>query len=72
MVYNDDRVGMVAAVATILADAGCNIVDLELGRSAEGGTAVMALSFEQPVPAEVTVALRATAGILDAVALTDV
>ncbi len=72
MVYNDDRVGMVAAVATILADAGCNIVDLKLGRSAEGGTAMMALSFEQPVPAEVTVALRATAGILDAVALTDV
>jgi D-3-phosphoglycerate dehydrogenase / 2-oxoglutarate reductase len=72
MVYNDDRVGMVAAVATILAEAGCNIVDLKLGRSAEGGTAMMALSFEQPVPAEVTVALRATPGILDAVALTDV
>ena len=72
MVHNDDRIGMVAAVATILADAGCNIVDLKLGRSAQGGTAIMALSFEQPVPAGVTVALRATPGILDAVALADV
>ena len=33
---------------------------------------MMALSFEHPVPAGVTVALRATAGILDAVALADV
>ena len=72
MVHNDDRIGMVAAVATILADAGCNIVDLKLGRSAAGGTAMMALSFEQPVPAGVTAALRATPGILDAVALADV
>ena len=71
MVHNDDRIGMVAAVTAILAEAGCNIVDLKLGRSAEGGTAMMALSFEQPVPADVTSALRATPGILDAVMLTD-
>jgi D-3-phosphoglycerate dehydrogenase len=72
MVHNDDRIGMVAAVAGILADAGLNIVDLKLGRSAEGGTAMMALSFEQPVPVDVTAALRATPGILDAVAISDV
>jgi D-3-phosphoglycerate dehydrogenase len=69
LVHNDDRIGMVAAAATILADAGCNIVDLKLGRSAEGGTAMMALSFEQPVPVGVMASLRATPGILDAVAL---
>jgi D-3-phosphoglycerate dehydrogenase len=72
MVHNDDRIGMVAAVATVLAEAGCNIVDLKLGRSAQGGTAMMALTFEQPVPAGVTAALRATPGILDAVALAEV
>ena len=72
IVHNDDRIGMVAAVAATLAEAGLNIVDLKLGRSAEGGTAMMALSFEQAVPAEVVVALRGTAGILDAVALADV
>jgi D-3-phosphoglycerate dehydrogenase len=72
IVHNDDRIGMVAAAATILADAGLNIVDLKLGRSAEGGTAMMALSFEAPVPGPVVTALRATPGILDAVALADV
>ena len=72
MVHNDDRVGMVAAVASIVAGAGLNIVDLKLGRSAEGGTAMMALTFESSVPAEVVAALRATPGIIDAVALSDV
>ncbi|HMC41024.1 MAG TPA: phosphoglycerate dehydrogenase [Acidimicrobiales bacterium] len=72
MVHNDDRIGMVAAVAGIVADAGLNIVDLKLGRSATGGTAMMALSFEQPVPDEAVGALAATPGILDAVALSDV
>ena len=72
MVHNDDRIGMVAAVASIVANAGCNIVDLKLGRSAAGGTAMMALSFEEPVPPEVTVALRGTPGILDAVAVAGV
>ena len=72
IVHNDDRIGVVAAVATILADAGLNIGDLKLGRSAQGGTAMMAISFDQAVPAEVIAALRGTAGILDAVALTDV
>jgi D-3-phosphoglycerate dehydrogenase len=72
IVHNDDRVGMVAIVATVLAEAGLNIVDLKLGRGAVGGTAVMALSFEQPVPPEVIATIRASAGILDAVALFDV
>ena len=72
MLHNDDRIGMVAAVAGIVADAGLNIVDLKLGRSAAGGTAMMALSFEQPVPGAVVAALVATPGILDAVALADV
>lgn len=69
LVHNDDRVGMVAQVATVVAEAGLNIVDLKLGRSAEGGTAMMALSFEQPVPPEVVASLRRTPGILEASAL---
>ncbi len=69
LVHNDDRIGMVAVTATILAEAGFNIVDLKLGRSAQGGTAMMAFSFEEAVPAGVVGALRATPGILDAVAL---
>jgi D-3-phosphoglycerate dehydrogenase len=71
MVHNDDRVGMVAAAASIVAQAGLNIVDLKLGRSAQGGTAMMALTFESAVPADVVSALRATEGIIDAVALSE-
>lgn len=67
MLHNDDRIGMVAAVAAIVADAGLNIVDLKLGRSAAGGTAMMALTFEAQVPDQVLAELRATPGILDAV-----
>jgi D-3-phosphoglycerate dehydrogenase len=72
MIHNDDRIGMVAAVAAIVAEAGLNIVDLKLGRSGAGGTAMMALSFEQPVPGAVVAALLATPGILDAKALSEV
>ena len=71
LIHNDDHIGMVAAVAGLVAEAGLNIVDLKLGRGAAGGTAMMALSFEEPVPAELVSALRSTDGILDAVALTD-
>jgi D-3-phosphoglycerate dehydrogenase len=71
MVHNDDRIGMVAAVTGAIAAAGLNIVDLKLGRGASGGTAMMALSFEQPVPVEVVSSLAATPGILDAVALSE-
>ncbi|MGI8491401.1 MAG: phosphoglycerate dehydrogenase [Acidimicrobiales bacterium] len=72
MVHNDDRIGMVAQVAGILAGARLNIADLKLGRTGDGKTAMMALSFEEPVPTEVTATLRATPGILDAVALSEV
>jgi D-3-phosphoglycerate dehydrogenase len=72
IVHNDDRIGMVAAVAATVAEAGLNIVDLKLGRSGAGGTAMMALSFEQAVPGAVVAELTATPGILDAVALSDV
>ncbi|MGH8921580.1 MAG: NAD(P)-dependent oxidoreductase, partial [Actinomycetes bacterium] len=53
VVRNDDRIGLVAAVAGVLAGAELNIADLKLGRTGDGRTAMMALSFEQPVPASV-------------------
>jgi D-3-phosphoglycerate dehydrogenase / 2-oxoglutarate reductase len=71
IVRNDDRIGMVAAVATILATAGLNISDLKLGRTGDGKTAMMALSFSEPVPPSVVDALCAEPGILDAAALAD-
>ena len=71
IVRNDDRVGMVALVAGILRDAGLNIIDLKLGRSRTGGTALMALSFDHPVPVKVVDDLLAAPGILDAIAITE-
>ena len=78
VVRNDDRVGMVALVAGTLRDAGMNIVDLKLGRSrggpaagTPGRTAMMALSFEEPVAPEVVDRLLAAPGILGAVAITE-
>jgi D-3-phosphoglycerate dehydrogenase len=79
VVRNDDRVGMVAVVAEILRDAGMNIVDLKLGRSRGGAgaagragrTAMMALSFEEPVKPDVVESLLAAPGILGAVAIAE-
>jgi D-3-phosphoglycerate dehydrogenase len=71
IVRNDDRVGMVAHVAAIIGDAGLNILDLKLGRSRRGGTAMMAFSFDQGGPAEVMPKLTSSPGILDAVAIVE-
>jgi D-3-phosphoglycerate dehydrogenase len=72
MLHNDDRIGVVAAVAAAVAASGLNIVDLKLGRSAAGDTAMMALSLEEPVPSSLVAHLVGTPGILDVVALSDV
>jgi D-3-phosphoglycerate dehydrogenase len=70
LVRNDDRVGMIALVTTTLADAGMNIPDLKVGRARSGKTALMVLSVERPVPADIVARLLEAPGILDAVALT--
>ena len=72
VVRNDNRVGMVALVSSALARAGINIVDLHLGRSADGRTAIMVISLDEPVPQQVVTELGDAPGILDAVALADV
>jgi D-3-phosphoglycerate dehydrogenase / 2-oxoglutarate reductase len=72
VVRNDNRVGMVALVASALAGADSNIVDLHLGRSADGRTAIMVISLDEPVPHQVVAGLAGAPGILDVVALADV
>jgi D-3-phosphoglycerate dehydrogenase len=72
IVHNDDRVGMVAYVASTIGEAGLNIIDLKLGRSRSGGTAMMAFSFDQPLPPAVVDRLTGAPGILDAVAIVEV
>ncbi|MDP9071585.1 MAG: phosphoglycerate dehydrogenase [Actinomycetota bacterium] len=64
VVRNDDRVGMIALVSTALAEAGMNIPDLKVGRSPAGGTALMVLATDGPVPSDVIDALASAPGIL--------
>ncbi len=71
VVRNDNRVGMVALVTSALATAGINIIDLHLGRSADKHTAIMAISFDEPVPEAVIKQLRAAPGILDVMPLAE-
>ncbi|MBW3537253.1 MAG: phosphoglycerate dehydrogenase [Actinobacteria bacterium] len=66
VVRNDDRAGMIGLVGTVLADAGVNIADMAVGRSAEGGTALMVLATDQAVPEEVVARLVSEPGILAA------
>ncbi len=64
MVKNDDRPGVIGLVGTLLGNAGINIADMDVGRAAEPGTAVMLIAPTEAVPAEVIEALRRAAGII--------
>ena len=63
MVKNDDRPGVIGTVGTLLGDAGVNIADMDVGRAAEPGTAVMLIAPTAVVAEEVLAALRAAPGI---------
>lgn len=49
IIKNDDKPGMIGALGTLLADAGCNIADFRLGRISSGGTAVALVSLDSRV-----------------------
>ena len=65
-VRNDDRVGMIASVASALAAAGVNIANMALGKSRTAPTAVMVLALDGPLDPAVAAELQALPGILDA------
>jgi D-3-phosphoglycerate dehydrogenase / 2-oxoglutarate reductase len=64
MVKNDDRPGVIGTVGTLLGNAGVNIADMDVGRAAEPGTAVMLIAPTASVPADVLAALRSAPGII--------
>jgi D-3-phosphoglycerate dehydrogenase len=59
----EDRPGMVGTVGKILGDAAVNIAGMQVSRNAKGGQALVALSVDSPVPAEVLEEIR---GAIDA------
>jgi D-3-phosphoglycerate dehydrogenase / 2-oxoglutarate reductase len=64
VVRNDDRPGMIAFVAGVLADAGVNIDDMHLGRSDRGEAALQVIATDLSVPGEVQDAIRKGPGIV--------
>jgi D-3-phosphoglycerate dehydrogenase len=64
VVRNDDRPGMIAFVAGVLADAGVNIDDMHLGRSDRGEAALQVIATDVAVPLEVQDAIRAGDGVV--------
>ncbi|MCU1497297.1 MAG: D-3-phosphoglycerate dehydrogenase, partial [Acidimicrobiales bacterium] len=71
LVRNDDRVGIIAYVAGAIAAAGINVVDMKVGKSPTGGTALMAISTDEPVSVALIEELRRADGILDARSVSD-
>ena len=63
VVRNDDRPGMIGLVGQTLGEAGVNIADMHLGRSADGSAAMMVLATGAAVPGDVVERLKAAAGI---------
>ncbi|MDF2440109.1 MAG: D-3-phosphoglycerate dehydrogenase / 2-oxoglutarate reductase [Abditibacteriota bacterium] len=53
VIPNTDKPGMIGTVGTLLGSAGINIVSMEVGRRNVGERAVMVISLEEPVAAEV-------------------
>jgi D-3-phosphoglycerate dehydrogenase len=71
VVRNDDRPGMIAVVASALAEAGINIDDMHLGHSPDGAAAMQVLATTPEVPPEVQDRLRGADGIVSVHVLTD-
>ncbi len=64
VVKNDDRPGVIGTVGTLLGDAGVNIADMDVGRAATPGTAVMLIAPTMEVPDDVVALLRQAPGII--------
>lgn len=48
-IHNNDKPGMIGEVGRVLGDAGINIADFRLGRTAQGGQAVCLIAVDQPL-----------------------
>jgi len=61
----DDRPGVIGAIGSLLGEAEINIADMRVGRRARGGEALMALTVDQPMTAEVLERLTEGSGAKD-------
>ena len=64
VVHNTDQPGCVSQVTGVLAGRGLNVATLQLNRGGRGGSAVMVIECDQPIPQEAAREVRALPGIL--------
>jgi D-3-phosphoglycerate dehydrogenase len=60
---HQDHPGVIAAIATLLAEHDINIASVELGRDAPRGRAVMLMQVDEPVDAELLRTIQSRAGL---------
>jgi D-3-phosphoglycerate dehydrogenase len=58
----EDRPGVIGTVGTLLGNAGINIASMEVGRREMGGRALMGLTVDSPIPAEVLAEIERAIG----------
>ena len=68
-IVNEDAPGFIGRLGTLLGENSINIGTFNLGRLAAGGEAVLLLSVDSPVPAEVVEAARKLPGVKRVMAL---
>jgi D-3-phosphoglycerate dehydrogenase len=61
--FHNDRPGVIGLVGTILGGADVNISSMHVGRQAPRGQAIMVLTVDEPVPANVVRQIEAEANI---------
>ena len=64
VVHNTDQPGCVSQVTGVLARRGLNVATLQLNRGGRGGSAVMVIECDQPIPEDAARDVRALPGIL--------
>ena len=57
-----DKPGVVGVAGRVLGDAGINIGGMQVSRAAEGGQALIALTVDSAIPAEVLAAITTEIG----------
>ena len=68
-VVNEDAPGFIGRLGTLLGEANVNIGTFHLGRRAEGGEAVLLLSVDEPVTADLLARVKALPGVKTAMGL---
>lgn len=68
-IVNEDAPGFIGRIGTLLGEAGTNIGTFNLGRREAGGEAVLLLSLDSKLPAEVLEQAKALPGVKRAMAL---